>query len=276
MYYHEFANQPYLRDGTLVPRSALRDIFNLPDAGFCSVYAFTAEAKLAIRAQGDSSGLSRFPVYSDVLWMDLDISNDTPEERQRIREYARELTRRFKEADYFFTVWDSGSKGFHIGVRIEPMFGKDVPWSQSQFITTSGIICDMSLYQHGRLFRNPGSVHQKTGRKKTKLYEHKGSNVLSIPMLKAPERSDLDLSTLSDSDKARIGLYRLQATIQDAPKPGMRHTTLWGTATSLLEGGLKYDLVCGLLYWANDMLPEPKTKDEVERAVQQAAHQLGL
>lgn len=276
MYYHEIALQPFMRSGLMVPRSALPDLFKLEDTGYCSVYAFEESAKWAIKAQGDATGLSRFPVYSDRLWIDIDSADSTPQEVERVKEYTRELTRQFKTLDYSFTVWDSGSKGFHIAIVIEPMFGRDVPWSQLQYIKAAGITCDYSLYQAGRLLSNPGRLHPKTGRKKTKVFEHKGSVILSIPMLKSPDKPDLDSDSLTDSDMARIALNRLSCMIQDAPLPGMRHTTMWSVASQCLEAGLKYDLVFGLLCWVNKMNPSPKDEAEVERAVRQAAQQLGM
>lgn len=276
MYYYEHCLQPFMRNGLMVPRSALPDLFKLPDSGYCTVYGFEQSAKWAVRAQGDATGLGRFPVYSDRLWIDIDATNDTPQELERVKQYTRDLTRQFQTLDYNFTVWDSGSKGFHIAIKIEPMFGKDVPWSQLQYIQSAGITCDYSLYQHGRLLSNPGRVHPKTGRKKSKVFEHAGNTTLSIPMLKSPDKPELDLNTLTDSDLARIALNRLNSLIQDAPMPGMRHTTFWSTASQCLEAGLKSDLVYGLLSWANKFSPTPKDDSEIKRAVEQAAAQLGM
>lgn len=276
MYYHEHAQQPFMRNGLMVPRSALPDLFNLPDSGYCSVYAFEQSAKWAIKAQGSSQGLSRFPVYSDRLWIDIDAADDSPQEVERVKQYTRDLTRKFQALDYSFTVWDSGSKGFHIAIRIEPMFGKDVPWSQAEWVRGAGITCDFSLYQHGRLLSNPGRLHPKSGRKKSKVFEHKGSVTLNVPMLIAPSKPDLDLETLTDSDMGKIALNRLGSLIYDAPLPGMRHTSYWSTASQCLEAGLKYDLVLGLLCWINKMSPSPKDESEIERAVKQAASQLGM
>lgn len=277
MYYHEYAQKPEHRNGTMIPRSALPDFFRLPDSGYCSVYAFDSMAKFSIEAQGNAQGLGRFPVYSDRLWIDIDAADSSPGEIERVKEYARELTKRFRDLDYHFTVWDSGSKGFHIAIKITPMFGLGVPWSQKQFVEKSlNVVCDFSLYQSGRLLSNPGRVHPKTGRRKSKVFEHQGATVLTIPLLDAPTRSDLDLDTLTDQDQARIALNRLQSLILDSPLPGMRHTSTWSVASQCLEAGLKYDLVCGLLCWVNKMSPTPKDESEVERAVTQAAHQLGI
>lgn len=277
MWYHEYALQPELRNGTLLPRSALRDLYSRNDSGYCSVYAFDSTARFAIQAQGDSKGLARFPVYSDRLWIDIDAADSSPQEVERVKAYTRQITRQLQDLDYNFTVWDSGSKGFHICVKIEPMLGKDVPWSQLQYVQhTLKLNTDFSLYQHGRLLSNPGRLHPKTGRKKSKVFEHRGNTTLTIPMVKAPDRITVDSDSLTDMDMARIALSRLGSLILDAPLPGNRHTSYWSVASQCLEAGLKSDLVCGLLCWVNQMSENPKEQSEVERAVKQAAHQLGV
>lgn len=260
----------------MVPRSALPDIFKTHDPGFCTIYAFDEVARAAVKAQGDATGLSRFPVYADRLWLDIDVQNDTPEEREAVRLRAREITKELQAEDLHITVWESGSKGYHIGIRTTPMFGKDVPWSHREYVLSRGWKCDMSLYQHGRLFRNPNAIHKKTGRRKSKVFEYAGTKLLDIQMVPAPVSDTIDRDTLTSVDLARIGLSRLSGIVQSTPLPGMRHTSLWSCATQLLEAGLDLSTVSGLMKWANRTFPEPKTEDEVERAVNQAASQLGL
>jgi hypothetical protein len=275
MWYHEYALKPELRNGTMVPRSSALDFYNRSDSGYFSVYLFDSAAAFAIRAQGDSKGFARFPVYSDRLWIDVDAADSSEAEVSRVRNYVRDLTRQFQCQDLNFTVWDSGSKGYHIAIKIEPMFGKDAPWSQMIYVQQSlKVTCDYSLYQHGRLLSNPGRVHPKTGRKKTKVYSHQGTTILSIPTVLAPTKIDVDSDSLTNADLGRIALNRVSSLLLDAPLPGMRHTTLWSTASQCLEAGLNEDTVCGLLSWVNKMLPSPKTDEEVKRCVTQAISQM--
>ncbi len=275
MWFHEYALKPELRNGCMVNRNSALDFYNRPDSGYFSVYLFDSAATFSIRAQGNSQGLGRFPVYSDRLWLDIDAQNSLPQEIERVKAYVRELTRQFQLFDFDFTVWDSGSKGFHICIKIEPMLGKDVPWSQLTYVQQNlKVLCDYSLYQHGRLLSNPGRVHPKTGRRKTKVYSYQGKTILSIPIVSAPLRPDVDSDSLTNADLGRIALNRVSSMLLDAPLPGMRHTTLWSTASQCLEAGLNEDTVFGLLSWANKMLPEPKTDEEVRRCVTQATSQL--
>jgi hypothetical protein len=95
-------------------------------------------------------------------------------------------------------------------------------------------------------------------------------------MLQAPEKLAVDQDSLTNQDLARIGYSRLIGLILDAPIAGNRHTKLWSTASQLLESGMDLSTVCGNLLFCNKFLPQPKPEEEVLRACQQAAHQLGL
>lgn len=270
MLYYEYALTPDKRRGTMVPRTALADIYSRPDSGYCTAYAFDGHAAAAIRAQGDSKGLGRFPVYSDRLWIDFDA--DVLEEA---RQKARDLATFLKEQDHSFTVWFSGGKGYHVCIKIEPMKGRDVPYSQSEFVKSWNVQCDYSLYQHGRLLSNPGRLHPKTGIKKHKVMEWSGSKLLSIPVLVAPQRDVVNADELTDTQLATIALSRAQSLILDAPMPGMRHTSHWSAAMQMFEAGMDRDLVFGILSYADKFSPNPKSSEDLWRAVSQAQHQSG-
>ncbi len=277
MLYHEFAMQPALRSGLMVPKSSLLDLFQREDAGYCSVYAFDEKAVSAIRAQGSAKGLGRFPVYSDRLWIDIDRDDrDGVSGVERARIYARELANKFRHSDYNFTVWFSGSKGFHICIKITMMVGEAVPHSQAEWLRAQGLEIDYSLYQHGRLLSNPGRLHPKTGKKKELIMVNNGTTIPTIPMLSLPTRTLTHVDELNKSDLARIVFSRASNLILDAPLCGMRHTTFWSFATQALEAGLTKEWVFGTLCYVNSFLPDPKKEDEILRAIEQAQSQLGL
>lgn len=269
--------QPSLRSGLMVPESALPDLFKREDAGYCSVYRFDEKAVSAIRAQGSAKGLGRFPVYSDRLWIDIDRDDkDGVLGVERAREYARVLANKFKQSDYNFTVWSSGSKGFHICIKITMMVGEAVPHSQAEWLRAQGLEIDYSLYQHGRLLSNPGRLHPKTGKKKELVMVNKGTVTPTIPILSLPIKTLTDIDELNKSDLARIVFSRASNLILDAPLCGMRHTQFWSFATQALEAGMARDVVFGLLCYVNDFLPDPKAKEDLLRALDQAQSQLGL
>lgn len=275
MLYHEFAPQPELRNGTFIPVSSLPDFYARPDSGYCSVYKFDGVAAATIRAQGNSQGLSRFPAHSDRLWIDLDAADSSEAAKEKTRAYTREITKQLQARDLKFSVWFSGSKGYHIAIKIHPMSGLDVPFSQLEFVRNElSLECDYSLYQHGRLLSNPGRLHPKTGMKKHKVYQFDGGTLLSIPILQAPKKQIVASSSLTAQDLARIGLSRVSSLIQSPPLPGMRHQSIWSAASQCLEAGMSKDLVFGILCYANSLFPDPKEQDEILRAVTQAEHQL--
>ena len=275
MRYVEYCTQPFQRNGTMVPVSSLKDFYALEDSGYCTHYQYSAHAANAIRAQGNSEKMARFPVYSDRLWIDLDAPSSDPAEVAKVKTYAGQLTNQFKQQGLDFTVWFSGSKGYHICIKITPMEGMDVPYSQAQYVQhILKVSCDFSLYQSARLLSNPGRKHPKTGLKKVKVFEHKGNTLLTIPMIANPKPPISTLESLTDSDRARIAFQRLSGLILDAPLPGMRHTSLWSVATQCMEAGMAKDLVSGTLLYANQFFADPKTKEEVLRAIEQAESQL--
>lgn len=269
--YHEYALTPKARSGTMIPKSSLVDVFSRPDSGYCTVYAFDKFATEVIRAQGNSQGMGRFPVYADRLWIDID--RDSEDEA---KVYAREVAKLLRAADYSFSVWVSGGKGYHLCIKTAPMFGHDVPHSHKCFIESLNIACDLTLYQHGRLLSNPGRVHPKTSIKKHKVMEHAGSKLPDIALVKAPERVLIDKDSLTNNDLVRLVYSRLGSVILDAPLPGNRHTTIWSTAMMMFEAGMSSELVLQNLLFINSCLPNPKKSEEICQAVNQARVQSGM
>lgn len=269
-FYHEYAQSPEKRSGVMVPLTALPEIFTRPDAGYCTVFRFDQVAALAIRAQGNSQGLSRFPVYSDRLWIDID-----RDDVEVAKVYAREVAAQFKAKDYTFSVWFSGGKGYHLCVKIEPMWGLDVPHSQKVYVESLGLKCDYTLYQHGRLLSNPGRLHPKTGIKKHKVMEHEGKTLLTIPMVAAPDRTVIDRSELAQSDIGKLAFSRLGGLLAFPPEAGGRHQALWSAAMQMVEAGMSEEMIVMNLEYVNQFFPDPKPRSEICRAVQQAINQSG-
>ena len=113
MYYCEFAENKYARFGTMLPvEQALKR-----DIGFCSLFWFKKEDALEIRKRGNSKGFKEYAVYAEWLWIDID---DDCLETAKVR--FDEVVQSFK--GYRMLGYFSGSKGYHLGVQIEPMFGR--------------------------------------------------------------------------------------------------------------------------------------------------------
>lgn len=225
--------------------------------GYSSVYWFAMRDAEQIKARGHSRGLGEFSVYSNTLWFDFDGG-------------ASELDHAVPAIvglNAPFRVFFSGKKGFHIAVEIEPMEGPTVPQQQKAFVQTLDFCCDLSLYQHSRILSNCGRVHPETGKPKRLLFEWVLGEPFKVPKLLtlAPSKPKLDETV--DIQRAMFMAWR---TTEKHPSPGNRHTTLWSLAKTFCNAELEYSTALDILLKINDKWNQPKLKEEVERACNQA------
>lgn len=254
--YKEWCLQPNQRRGTMLPLAQFKDIMRAPDAGYASVYAFEETAALEIIASKSSAGLNKYPVYSDMLMIDLDDG-----ERQLRRAQTALI-------GFGYKIWTSGGKGFHIGLPLKVgVFGDHIPYSQRKWVEALDIGADLSLYQHGRILSLPGRVHPKTGKKKELFGEVMGL----YPMIPDVYPARVTFAAFEDtSGDLETALWQTIQILVSEPEPGNRHTKLWATAKSLAEAGLAYETVLDLLTEVNSSWENSKTTAEVTTAVQQA------
>jgi len=262
MYWCEFAIQPEQRSGKMIPVNKLPEFYKLDDAGYSSYYWFREEDAREIQKQGHSGGLSRFPVYTRYLVVDIDRENDTSAALRDMEQYTAEL----RGMALKHSVWVSGGKGFHIYIHCEPMEGIDVPHSQLCWVKERNWKVDLTLYQHGRLLSNPGRKSKKTGVRKHKIRDFDGQ-LLVVPRIEPPVRTPRP-TEVGTPDLARIALYRAQKILEE--QPSSRHTTLWSVAGAFAEAGAPEDLTIEVLSWINSMWKEPKDHEGLVRAVRQA------
>lgn len=254
--YREWCLQPNQRRGTMLPLAQFKDILRAPDAGYASVYAFEETAALEIIASKSSAGLNKYPVYSDMLMIDLD---DGERQLRRAQDALTGLG---------YLIWSSGGKGFHIGVPLKvSVFGEHVPYSQRKWVEALDIGADLSLYQHGRILSLPGRVHPKTGKKKEPFGEVVGNSLVLPEVFPAKLTFSAFEDTSGDLENA---LWQAIQLLAAEPEPGNRHTKLWSTAKSLAEAGLAYETVLDLLTEVNGQWENGKTTTEVTTAVRQA------
>jgi hypothetical protein len=247
----------------MIPVSALADLYNRPDAGYCSYYWFTKEAADEIRARKHSGGLAVFSVYTKYLVVDIDRENDLHAALRDMEQYSLEL----QAENIKHSVWVSGGKGFHIYIHCEPMEGTHVPYSQLKWIESRNWKVDKSLYQHGRLLSNPGRKSKKTGVRKHKIREFDG-NLLRVPTVQPPVRAPAPAGEITSSDKLRLAFFRLQKILE--VEPDSRHTTIWSTAGMCADAGIEEELTIQLLTLVNKQWQNPKDHDGLVRAVNQA------
>lgn len=268
MYYAEYSLEPYKRNGCMIPVSALFDFYQQDDAGYSSYYWFTEEAAHEIRAQGHSAGLSRFPVYTRFLVIDIDREDDLFTALADTYSISNQLTDRGLK----HSVWFSGGKGCHIYIHCEEMFGIDVPYSQLSWIRQQGWKVDETLYQHARLLSNPGRKSKKTGIRKHKMFDKDGQ-LLHIPRVAPPIRKETSAG-VGTADAARVMLFRAQKALEASPSS--RHQQIWSLAMGMFEAGFPEDLIVALLRYINSLWDTPKDDPGLLRAINQAKQQSGV
>lgn len=261
-YYCEYSLEPFKRSGTMIPVSALPEFYQREDAGYSSYYWFTKEAADEIRAQGNSVGLSRFPVYTRYLVIDIDREDDLLTALADTYSISNQLTDRGLR----HSVWFSGGKGCHIYIHCEEMFGVDVPYSQLSWIRQQGWKVDETLYQHARLLSNPGRKSKKSGIRKHKMFDKHGE-LLVVPRVTPPVRREVTVGA-GTADAARIAFYRLQRAFEG--DPSSRHQAIWSLSMSFADAGADKQLTTELMRWVNKNWSQPKDDEGLLRAVNQA------
>ena len=266
-WYVEYATTKNDRVGRFVPIRQMVSFYNTPSAGYSSVYWFKFEDILSFRARGKSDGLGVLPVYAERLWIDIDREDDSTAAYNDMQTTSNWL----QKQGYAHSTWFSGGKGYHICVKIKPMFGNAVPYSQKEWVLANiPVAVDKSLYQHGRILSNPGRVHEKTGESKKRIGFFLGET-LEIPLLELPFERAAPLPA-SEENKHQ-GFLRCARLLMNEPDQGDRHTELWSTASQLCGAGVPQELTLGMLQWINQQWKNQKKFDDVSRAVLQAYNQ---
>ena len=151
-----------------------------PDgANFMSIYVYPEIVINLIKANGHTRGLKGQPVYSEVLYIDVDDQSG-----------VLPVTKILDRLGVRYNIYTTGNRGSHFHVKIKPMEGSSVPYSQAQWLKKHKLdqYIDMSIYRTGGQIRAVGAKHAKTGKYKELLEEVEGTEV-SVPLLKEPPPS---------------------------------------------------------------------------------------
>jgi len=211
--------------------------------GFRSVYAYTAEVKDQIIATRSTANLGAVPVYSDELLVDFDHQSPDP------------LLLHLYDSGVGFELWSSGGKGWHVQVMLEPMFGADVPYSQRHWVAEFAPQADLTFYHQAGQFRLPGTLHEKTGAKKTLVTAWRG-DLLEIPQVAVPTRQ----ATVTTSDS----YPDLLASLFVQRGEGGRRIYVWHLAMLAAKAGLSYEAALDHVEKWNQWSCYPKlSKDEL-------------
>ena len=233
-YYVEHARELFERRGNMIPLDALTG-----KTGFRSVYALCEQDAEIVKEAKNSKGLSRFPVYSEELFMDFDNGAD---EAKKWFEWA-------KGRDFTATLYESGSKGYHLEILTIPHFGQNVPYSQQMLIKRLGAEADFSLYRHGSLYRLPGTKHKKTGRIKKVVDGHMGNRMLDYRLMDAPK---VEIAVDYDEDCFEMALIRILTLYRMQIDPRESRTQkLFGICKELQKSGISMEAVYEIAHTLN-------------------------
>jgi hypothetical protein len=206
-----------------------------------------------INTRKHTRGLSGEPVYSDLLIIDC----DTTDEATTVKE-------RLVELDIPFELWLTGNRGCHFHIAIEPMWGTDVIWSQTSWLRRIGVwdVIDTSIYREGGQIRVPGAVHEKTGRTKELIEEAVSSELVVIPTLKSPPLPAVKQEIHDGTPEARFEYHR---NLLYRRSEGGRHThmfVLWNRGRA--AGYDPEDIREDIRWWNETMATPSHTTTAVE------------
>lgn len=242
------------RTGNMVPLKALDEILKRLNPGYASVYKFSAADAKLIRSKGSSRGLGALAVAAEAVTLDVDNPDD-----------ITEVLEKLNSLKLGYEVWDSG-RGFHVVIPHDLICDTNLPHSHRVWVESLGLPVDYSLYQHGRILRLPGTLNEKTGRRKQLVKKVDGMK--PTIELKTPPAFNF---TPNGGVKPMVSvLNQFQRLAVTEPLPGNRHTQLWSAARSASEAGLSFEATSEILQRINETWENPKLPVEVENAVTQA------
>jgi hypothetical protein len=229
---------------------------DLRSAGFSSLYAVTAETAEAIKQEGTSKGFKGV-VWSERLWLDF----DTPEASGRARS-------RLKEMEYDHVVYETGNRGVHIGILRDAAPSHLLPLRDKAWVKEHFPEADAGIYTHLHPFRIPGTIHEKTGKRKQLAYHQEGS-ALTLPKLEDEvfQNGSGGEAAWKEGRAASIFDSRRIMAATAPPDPNLdRHPALVRLLYSLYNEGVEYDKAFWWMCEWNKMLEVPKEDYELEKA----------
>lgn len=254
--YYEYASDVFKRKGTMLTEAEVKT-----RTGFRSLYGFDEKDAKSILHSGHSKGFSRFAVFASQLVIDFDDG------------YSDELKRAMKlcgKNKFTYCLWSSGSKGYHLEVETVPKYDVSVPYSQQKILESMHISADYSMYQHGRLYRLPNTVHAKTGNRKSLVEAHSGEYLLDYELFEQPNMFS-GLQRDFDEDHFEIAMFRIRSLYKNCPAVTKSRTqTLFGVALQLTQAGMPAESTTQMLSFLNKSWDRPKEESTIIEVVRQA------
>jgi len=227
------------------------------------LYAVTEEMARRIMLSGSVRRWT--PIhYSTIVWIDLDTKDPTA---------ISELVGRLRELGWFFTVFDSGHKGYHICFKREAVPSDELAYKDKALVREhfKDLRCyrdfDRGIYHPLHLIRGVGCYHEKSGKRKTPLCTVRGS---VIPSSDGYDVSHLQRYLYERADVSAVENVweRLRNTscFHNGPH-GSRYTAIWKLAKDLTKLGLSRSQILALCEVYNDSFDNPHEHQEIQRGV---------
>lgn len=226
--------------------------------GFRSICQYTEEQVNEAYSAGTIKALEDTEVLCDQMFLDFD---NSPLNALIFEAWCQDNC-------YQYEKYDSGSRSIHFHVDIVTIDARCAPASIKAFLIKEfgEGFCDISFYHYAGLYRLPGTVHKKTGRKK-ELISTGGFFALDIPLIEKTKFGQLNLD-ICNFEWALINYINY---IKAPPTEGNRSLTLWRTAKMFAESEVSYPVAEELITimnnsWGRMSKPQQKVDSQVSFA----------
>jgi hypothetical protein len=219
---------------------------------FQSIYKFPETTADFIKTNGNTKNLKGMPVFSDKLFIDIDEDKN-----------VNEALKIIKDLNIAYSVWNTGGRGRHIHINIQPMSGVNVVYSQRLWLEQVGLweLIDTSIYREGGIIRTPGAVHQRTGGVMVCEEQHEGTT-LTIRTLTPPPVVHSVARQVTGSVSAEFDFFMNLLAKKDC---GLRHTHMYILWNRGIEAGYSEEEVADAIHWWNNRQDQPHTYAVVEQ-----------
>lgn len=226
-----------------------------PPSGYCSLYAISAETMASLEDPSTSS----YSGYKGTVWSpELVLDFDSFSEGEAAR-------RRLIEMGLAFKMYESGGKGYHFYIPRPHAPSHRLPLIDKQWVAKVFPEADLSLYTHLHQLRVPGTIHDKTGKRKQLIESVDGEELLLADVQESlPESVSQKVTT--NCDKSIFTNFYIQSLTVPVDE-GDRHAVLMKLGLALRSLGEPLEFIHRYLYHTNLLFSTPKPADELERLV---------
>jgi len=226
--------------------------------GFTSLYQITEDSAKGIITAGTTAGF-KGSVWSERLWIDLD-SKETLSKTKGVLDGM----------GVSYDVWFTGNRGFHISIQRDSSPTHILPEQDKSWVKGHIPYADLGIYTHLHLFRLPGTVHAKTGARKTLVESTPGVSLVHAKYQRPVTRIPSSTGTMQSNNNmvSVFSDFHINSKLGRV-RVGNRHHTLVSVCNALRDRGFELSFTRTWLIEMNkDFMGGGKSLEEIERVVQ--------